>query len=301
MTWTRRRAASPRARPRSGRGSKGRADVTKAYWKLGVAGGVVLAVLVIALIVKPTEVNALTGCPKSQTAPEAHTIILIDETDRLPPNELRFVKDLVITEYMWLPTYGRLTVRSLHSDPAEGEEIVICRVAESSTTAGLLDNERTIKKRFDAIAGERLSDLFRDLETAPQQEASPIMEAVGMIFERTDFLPNVEARRLVVVSDLAQHSEAFTMYGRGQSLKPPEDLAEEFFQNMSGVDVRLQYVRRPGLRGLQGRDHRDFWESYIGSQEPNSVAIGHGPLLGEASDRKTYLYSPPGGDAPARR
>ena len=115
-----------------------------------------------------------------------------------------------------------------------------------------------------------------------------------MIFGRSDFLPNVPARRLVVVSDFAQHSEVHSMYGQGRSLEPPAELADEFFQDMSGVDIRLQYVRRANLRGLQGRSHRNFWEAYVDEQKPKSMVLGHGLLIGEDPRRPTYQYRSPG-------
>jgi hypothetical protein len=275
-----------------------KAEIAKAYWKIGLACTVLLAVVVIVVTLKPTPVNALTGCPKSQTAPEAHTVILIDATDRLPRNELRFLQDLVMTEYMWLPEGGRLTVRTLLAAASDGEDIVVCRVAESSRTGGLLDNERRIRKRFDKIAGGPLADLFTDLADAPEQEASPIMEAVAMVLERSDFLQNVPDRRLIVVSDFAQHSDSHSMYGGRGSMDPSREVAEELLRDMSGVDVRLQYVRRTNLRALQSRSHREFWETYVEEQEPNSIALGHGLLIGENPRRLTYQYASPGMNAP---
>ncbi|MES2835567.1 MAG: hypothetical protein V4707_12755 [Pseudomonadota bacterium] len=272
------------------RHAKRNADRKKAYWRLGMAVAVVLAVGAIAVIVRPTPVNALTGCPKAQTAPDAHTVILIDETDRLARNELRFVRDLVMTEYMWLPIGGRLTVRNILSDPAEGDDITVCRIASNSSTGGLLDNERNIRKRFEKIAGARMAALFEGLAAAPEQDASPLMESIAVTLQRSDFDANTEARRLVVVSDFAQHSDLYSMYGR-QGLPPLSDEAEEeLHRDMAGVDVRLQYVRRRDLAGLQGKAHRGFWSDYFEPQEPKSFALGHGLLIGEATDRETYLY-----------
>lgn len=295
MTLRRNRRAPHRPR-RRGDG----AQLSKAYWKIGLALAVMAVVITAAMVFKPTPVNALTGCPKNQNAPGAHTVIIIDETDRLPANELAFVRDLVMTEYMWLPQGGRLTVKTLLADPDKGESIVVCRIAATSKTGGLLDNERLIRRRFDKIAGSRLAILFDELAVAPEQAASPIMEAVAMAFDRTDFLPNVPVRRLVVVSDFAQHSEEYSMYGRG-SLAVPDTLEDTFSRDMSGVDVRLQYIRRPDLRGLQREPHREFWTSYFGDQEPKSLNLGHGLLIGEDPHRQTYQYASPGLDTPVER
>ncbi|WGM39523.1 hypothetical protein [Caulobacter sp. NIBR1757] len=233
--------------------------------------------------------------------PKAHTIVLIDETDRLPPNELKFVRDLVMTEYRWLPLGGRLTVRNIVADTDAGEDITICRIADSSSSGGLVDNDRTIRERFDKIAGSRLQALFEELAAAPVQETSPIMETIAGMVDRSDFGANVPQRRLTVVSDFAQHSDLFSMYSSRWSRALPNAVAEELGRDLTGVDVRLQYVRRRSLAALQGAEHRAFWKGYIDEQSAKSVAVDHGLLIGEALDRPTWIYTPPEGSRPTPR
>jgi hypothetical protein len=283
------------------RGKKKSGDSRLAIWLLGGSGVVVVSILTAMLVIKPPIVNPLTGCPRGDAAPKAHTIILIDETDRLPQNELKFVQDLIITEYRWLPLGGRLTVRNIVADQDAGEDITICRVADSSSTGGLVDNDRTIRERFDRIAGARLQTLFRELAAAPIQKTSPIMETMAGMIDRSDFGANVPQRRLTVVSDFAQHSDLFSMYSSRGTRKLPNAVAEELTRDLSGVDVRLQYVRRRSLAGLQGAAHREFWKGYIDDQGAKSVAIDHGLLTGEASDRPTWIYTPPENARPTPR
>lgn len=277
------------------RGRKKADDKRLAIWLLGGSGTIVAAIIVAMVMLKPPDINPLTGCPRGDGVPEAHTIILIDETDQLPRSELNFVRDLVMTEYRWLPLMGRLTVRNIVDDPDEGEDISICRIAEGSSTGGLIDNDRAIRQRFDRIAGRRLEALFTALASAPAQKASPIMETIAETGARSDFGANVPQRRLVVLSDFAQHSDLFSMYSRGwrPTKALPEAASDELLRDLSGIDVRLQYVRRRSLAQLQGAEHREFWKTYIDDQDAKSVVIDHGLLIGEAADRKTWLYTPP--------
>lgn len=277
------------------RGKKKSDDKRLAIWLLGGSGVIVASILVAMVVLKPADVNPLTGCPRGDGAPKAHTVILIDETDQLSRNELRFVKDLIMTEYRWLPLMGRLTVRNIVADSTTAQDITICRVAEGSSTGGLIDNDRAIRERFDAIAGARLEALFKDLANAPVQDASPIMETIAESVDRSDFGANVHQRRLVVLSDFAQHSDLFSMYSDRwrRTGAIPEAAADELERDLRGLDVRLQYVRRRSLANLQGADHRKFWETYIDDQEAKSVAVDHGLLIGEAPDRETWIYTPP--------
>jgi hypothetical protein len=288
---------------RKGVGRKKADDKRLAIWMLGGCGVVVSSIIVAMIVLKPTDVNPLTGCPTGNTAPQAHTIILIDETDRLPPSELKFVKDLIMTEYRWLPLMGRLTIRNIVADPDGSEDITICRIAEGSSTGGLIDNDRAIRERFDKIVGGRLESLFDDLKKAPVQDASPIMETMAETIDRSDFGSNVRARRLVVLSDFAQHSDLFSMYSdRGRRAKSlPESASEELDRDLAGIDVRLQYVRRRSLAGLQGGDHKRFWKAYVADQGAKSVEIDHGLLIGEAPDRETWVYTSPEKAEPPRR
>lgn len=278
-------------RDRRQRGKKKSNDKPLAFWLLGGSGVVIVSILAALIFVKPADINPLTGCPRGDAAPKAHTVILIDETDRLSRSELKFTSDLVMTEYRWLPLGGELTVRSILADPAEGEDITICRIADSSSTGGLIDNERAIRERFERIAGSRLDALFESLATAPIQTKSPIMETMTEVFDRSDFAPNVPLRRFVVISDFVQHSSLFSMYSGQWRRALPKSVSEELTRDLSGIDVRLQYVRRSSLARLQGAKHREFWRRYIEDQGAKSVAVDHGLLIGESPDRPTWLYS----------
>ncbi|WP_298747677.1 hypothetical protein [uncultured Brevundimonas sp.] len=269
---------------------KKRADSKKARIIFGVSAAFMVLFGVVAVMARQPDTDPLTGCPTGDRAPEAHTVILIDETDQLSAADVRFGRDLIMTEYRWLPLGGRMTVRNILADPTEAEDISFCRMATESRTGGVLDNDKAIKSQFDRVAGRKLSELFANLAEAPVQTKSPIMESVASTMDRSDFGSNVDHRRLVIYSDMAQHSDLYSNYsshGRRNS-GPSEEALEELSRDMSDVDVRLQYIRRRSLARIQGSGHKEFWKNYFTSMDAN-VAIGHDLLLGEPEDRETWV------------
>lgn len=259
--------------------------------RLAIAASALLLAgfIFVPKIIEPRAVNALTGCPLDNRAPEYHTIVLIDATDRLPASEIAYARSLIGTEYRWLPRYGKLTVRTITADSDDAQEITICGMPESSTSAGTLDNDKIVKARFDKIAGARFTYLYGQLADAPLQQASPLLEAVSGLAERDDFHPGVDHRRLVILSDFAQHSVLASHY-RGRTALS-EGARSQLATDLNGVEARLHYVRRRTLAVIQDEAHREFWLDYFRNAGARP-ALGHNLLIGENPDRDTWTYSP---------
>jgi len=254
---------------------------------VGLSLLVIIGVVAIGLFVRDEKVDPRTGCPVGHAVASAHTIILIDETDHLSPDELRYAHDLVMTEYLWLPIGGRLTVRNIISDPNAAEDIVVCRIDDGSKVLGISKNQRKARQEFDRIAGARLDELFAMLEAAPAEEFSPILEFISAALDRPDFGSALEKRRLVILSDMAQHSDLMSQYGQRAGPVLDRDVREFLRREMSRVAVRIHYVSRRKLSGLQGDRHRAFWTSYLRGMHAD-VAIGHDFLIGEEPGTEIY-------------
>jgi len=254
---------------------------------IGLGVAVLLAAGIgFAATYHPSDIDRTTGCPKGNQAPAAHTLILVDATDKLAGAQLSNARSVIQTEYMWLPMGGQLTVRSLTEDPEAAKEIVICRLDDGSHANSMTNNPKAVKHRFDRTAGTKLKALYAELENAPLQKASPILEAASAVFDRPDFAPNVEARRLVIISDFAQHSGIASDYGRGHRLD--EHARDYLARDMSGVEMRLHYVSRPELRDLQTAAHRQFWQRYFEDMGAH-VALGSNVLIGEDPSKDTWI------------
>ena len=256
------------------------------YVIIGVCVGVMALVGTALAVIHPAPIDPKTGCLVGHTAPPASTFVLVDETDSFSRDELAFAKTLIMTEYSWLPKGGRLTVRNIVGDPDQAEDIVVCRMDDGSNALGLVDNKRKIHQDFERIAGTRLDELFTALRTATPQKYSPILESISAVFDKASFSANIKQRRLVILSDMAQHSPLFSQY-RHHAAAPKPDIASAYRKDMAGVAVRIQYIRRPTLAHIQTDAHRNFWIGYLKGMGAD-VALGHNVLLGEGPGREVW-------------
>jgi hypothetical protein len=245
---------------------------------IAVSVGVILGAVGLGLAFHSEAVSKTTGCPMSHHAPAAHTLILLDETDKLAKGEVDYARHIIMNEYFWLPIGGRLTVRNILASPDDGTDIVVCRLDDGSKILGLSKNPKKVKQDFQKIAGAKLNELLVNVATAPTQTYSPIAETVAGVMDRADFGADIKARRLVLLSDMAQHSPDFSQYGAGT----PHSNLGEFHRDMSGVEMRIQYIPRHELVKLQTEAHRRFWLNYFRAMGAH-VELGHSLTLGDAN------------------
>jgi hypothetical protein len=221
-----------------------------------------------------------TGCIAGQATPQAHTVVLVDQTDPLSSHQIDYVKALILQEYARLKPYGELTVRGVRADPDDaGESFSRCRVRRGAEVLGVASNPDMIEAAFRRTVGDALNSYLNGLRHVPTAPRSPIIEAVDNAVDAADFGPTVKERRLVIVSDMAQNSRNLSEYhGQGSGLAPSEVVRSELGRDLKGVAVRIHYVRRPELETIQTAAQRDFWRDWFTSQGAN-VKLGWGLQL----------------------
>jgi hypothetical protein len=235
----------------------------------------------LAWVSRTPELDRSTGCPAGQLVPKTHTVVLVDQTDALSPRQIDYAKRLILLEYQRLPTGGRMTVRPIDADPESvARDFSRCRVRRGDEVAGIATNPDLIEAEFRRSVGDALNRYLDGLESARTAEASPILETVGTVAEAPDFGPNVDARRLVLLSDMAQHSGRVDQYGAPGVYALDGGARELLPRNFSGVDVRVHYLRRPSLARLQGPAHERFWRSWFDAAGAD-VQLGWGLQLAE--------------------
>jgi hypothetical protein len=288
----------PTRGPRPVMSDRGRDELRMAGLLAGIAAAcLVLGGLVLLFTQQPAR-DPLTGCPM-QGAPEAHTVVLVDQTDSLDADELGYLRDLVGNEYAWLPIGGKLTIRSIvGGEEAAQDAIVVCRLEDGSKVLGIGRNKRKVQQDFDRLVGERLGGVLSRLASTPPSENSPIMETVAKVFDRGDFGPNIKTRRLVVMSDMAQLSDLMDQYARPGRYRLDQAARDLVTRDMSDVALRIHYVLRPALvrQGIQGPLHKAFWLETYRSMGAD-VALGHNLTIGEPADRPVGASGPTVGGA----
>ena len=230
--------------------------------------------------------DTATGCPRGQLVPEVHTVVLVDQTDALTPRQIDYARSLILLEYQRLPVGGRLTVRPIDADPdSTARDFSRCRVRRGEEVSGVATNPDLIEAEFRRSVGDALNTYLEDLETQATAEASPIAETVETVAESRDFGPNVEERRLVLLSDMAQNSEQLDQYATPGDY-PLEAARARLPRNFGDVDVRVHYLRRTSLARLQGPAHERFWRGWF-TAAGAEVQLGWGLQLAEDAPAPT--------------
>ena len=235
----------------------------------------------IAFVNRAPALDEGNGCVRGQLVPPGHTVVLIDQTDPLGRRQIDYVKTLILLEYERLKTGERLTVRPIDADPdSTAREFSRCRVRRGADVLGIGANPEMIEADFRRIVGRPLNEYLNGLADVPTAEASPILETIATAVDSPDFGPNVPERRLIIVSDMAQHSDQSSQYGQPDSYGLSPQARDFLARNMAGVHVRVHYVRRPALAPLQTAAHREFWSNWLRS-EGADVQLGWGTQMVE--------------------
>lgn len=217
------------------------------------------------LLNRPEGLDPETLCPAC--GPKGHYVLLVDMTDPLSfTQKLAFevvLRDIIEKQ---TPEGYLLSVFAMGEDFRENAEplVEICNPGtgedKSEWTANLKQLRRLYNERFRDVLFNQASLLT----ASPPAKASPIFEMLQMVginaFRKHDVKGE---RRLIVVSDMLNHTPGFSMY---KGLVDYRDFAATSYArkvqlDLSGVDVEIHYlINSPEL---QTRRNLKFWEDYF--------------------------------------
>jgi hypothetical protein len=227
-----------------------------------VLGGVGLA----AALLRTPPFDPQTLC-RTDAPPPAHTLILVDSTDRLDVRHQRRLRTVASEEAARLPRWGKLSVLSLRPDAENAPRTLFsaCTAGDRTNANPLWEDVARIealkRRQFD----EPLEAALATARGARGADGSPIVEGLAAAAADPDFAAAPQ-RRLVLVSDLLQFSPGrFSLYEPGAdwsryraapgALRTPPDLA--------AVTVRVVVLERPDRGEAQTAAQRHFWTPYF--------------------------------------
>lgn len=241
---------------------------------------IVVAAVVSAFVFKPTpvELDRATGCPIA--GPSQDVAVLIDRTDQISPvtaEDARQQLDAIVGE---IPTYGRIEVFTVEPTTSAVLKplVVVCNPGNAQTADPFFSSPQLIAKHWKERYHDPISGVLKDLLSTGRAPASPIMESVASVSATTlePASKRVIPRRLVVVSDLLQHSDAFSLY------KETPDFSRFLSRpNSSGLDVALRGVeidlllvqRRLKSGVMNDGPYLDFWMKWLTRQDCGRIRI----------------------------
>jgi len=236
------------------------------FWRgaIGVMALAVFSLFAVAAFNSPPALDGQTACRMDRKDP-AHTIVLIDQSDPFNPNDLNWVHEFVDTEARSLPKYGRLTVLTPNaSDPFNPSTVFSqCSPGSVEDANPIFQNPRMIDDTWRDTFYKPLVTEVEAVLVDTRQPSSPLSEAVYAIADRADFQKARKHRRVVLVSDLMQHSAEFSFYKTGADyIAFKESRLGDQIPDMSDVEVVARIVPRQNY-DLPLSDVKAFWRSYF--------------------------------------
>ena len=236
------------------------------FWRsaIGVMLLTVIGLFSVAAFNAAPALDAETECRADRKDP-AHTILLIDQSDPFSANDLAWVDELIDAEARTLPRFGRLTVVLPNSEQPFDPKMLYTHCSPGSVDDAnpILQNPRMIDDTWREHFYMPLATTVGETLKTTSQPSSPLFEALYAVGDRADFQDNRSNRRLVIVSDLMQHSDAFSFYRNGADLAAygETSIASQLPQ-LGGVEVVTRIVPRQEY-DLPISELKAFWRSYF--------------------------------------
>jgi len=224
----------------------------------------VFGVFALVAFNQPPAVMAENNCRVDHKDP-AHTILLIDQSDPFNPNDLDWVRELVNDEARAMPKYGKLTIMVPNATDPYNPKVLYASCSPGSAAAAnpITQNPKMIEQDWQKKFYQPLVDTVEAALMEKEQPSSPLTEAIYTISDRADFQPQQAGRRVVLVSDLMQHSDGFSFYKTGPDYDAYlESKLAETQPKLEGVDVVARIVPRQ-IYDLPLADVKGFWRRYF--------------------------------------
>ncbi len=261
-----------RRRGAGGRNALGLALITVAAIVLGGLGAA-------AFMMRPPPTDAETLC-RTDAPLAAHTIILVDATDRLEPRHRRKLRAVLAQERGRLSQYDRLTIMRLNMRRPQEPTILFskCLPRPPEQTNPLFENARLTQQRWDEDFAGALDNAVRSAAAAGRARASPIISGLRAVAADPDYDSSIPARRLVLVSDLLEHDpQGFSLYAPEADFAAWQAQAPLGPPDFTAVDIRVVPIDRPDHAERQAAALDHFWPAFFQAASVQTVSTDPAP------------------------
>jgi hypothetical protein len=217
-------------------------------------------------------------CPAD--GPIAGTVIVLDLTDPVEASQLSAIEERIYSKIDAAAAGTLFAVGLVRPEAdARGAKFASCKPRSGADASELYENPRMIEERYATGFREPLTTTLSQMLSSGIADSSPIMESLqATLADANGFSIAEYPRRLILVTDLLQHSPVYSFY-RGdtwESFSTSPDFTR-LSRNLEGVEVEILRLPRPGARVADWDTVEDFWVNYFdhqGAARVTSHAIG---------------------------
>ena len=260
---------------RRGAGGRNALGIVLIVLALAVLGGLASA----ALLMRAPPTDAETLC-RTDAPLGAHTIVLVDSTDRLETRHRRKLRAVLAQERARLGQYDRLTIMRINVRRPQEPTILFsrCLPRPPEQTNPLFENARMVQAAWDEDFAQALEGALRSAGSGGPQRASPIVAALRAVAADPDFDAEIPQRRLVLMSDLLEHNpQGFSLYVPDANYADWRAASPNGAPDFARVDLRVVPIDRPDNAERQAAAMERFWPAFFDAADVQSVSIDPAP------------------------
>jgi hypothetical protein len=239
------------------------------FFNLIIVAAILGGISYAAFMLTPDEYDSETLCLVGATPP--HRVVVIDKTDLYSPQQAGSIEGVILRERNGLEVGERLSLYELNESGQlrNTNRFSLCNPGAGEQVNPLYRNPDRVQARYEALFADPLERALADLILPKNAPNSPIIEALARLAQEPVFDETVPGRRIVLVSDMLQNSEIFSVYGRSrgnleQRLPSAATVAnavrDTYGDNLRGVEIEIRLIPRDRWEADQRGPLRAYWD-----------------------------------------
>lgn len=218
---------------------------------------------------QPKPFDEVTLCEISDELPP-HTAVIIDKTDEYSAEQADFIAATIRRTRDRLEIGERLSLFELDQDGRFDPRgrFSYCNPGRGDQVNPLFRNPEQMEERFNEKFGQPMQAILEDLVEPKEAPNSPVLEALARLAQTENFSDRAPARRVVLISDMLQNSDVFSIYGGGgempEAMPTALDVADmvkrRFGDSLYGVSLEVRLIPRPRYVDMQRGSLKAYWD-----------------------------------------
>ncbi|WP_291845217.1 hypothetical protein [Maricaulis sp.] len=238
-------------------------------FNLAIIAAVLGGITYLYLTLTPEEYDSQTLCLAGALPP--HRVVVIDKTDLYSPEQAEGIEQTILAERDALAVGERFSLYELNESGQllNTNSFSLCNPGAGEQVNPLYRNPERIQARYEALFADPLDRALADLVLPKDAPSSPIIEALARLAQDPNFDNMVPGRRIVLVSDMLQNSEIFSVYGRRRGTLdariPPANtvaaaIRDTYGDTLRGVALEIRLIPRESWEAEQHGALMAYWD-----------------------------------------
>jgi hypothetical protein len=248
---------------------------------LSILALVILGSFITAYVTKSNEASnishdAETAYCRKDILPES-TVIVIDHTDSINPTQKASLERRLWDVASDVEKNGSIRFYSVDANEHKilNADFEMCNPGSEKDLNDWDGNKRLARKRYEKLFSGIVKEKMNGILSADTASRSPIMKSVQAAVVNSFIGSENRAvkKRLVLVSDLLEHSSDFSLYGNTPDFETfrKDNYWPSVRADMKDVEVTIFWLNRKGSEKFQKPQLKTFWQMYFIEQGASEV------------------------------